>query len=218
MFNNVLSEAIKDGLGIKVILLLIALRIIYVWVLKADPLVLIRGVINFRTHRLENMLNRPCLTDNDKNCILQELRQINHLSLTGFRSSRLQDLAVEFSLKFGLPGRYLKPWRRYLSEDNGRILFDYSRYRRNLNLYYKVNFPLSTGILIFILLLANLRLGEEKFFLTMILNLYCWYIPWIILTTPAKLDISDQMHNYVLSFNMTRDDGNRHSDSTVTLR
>lgn len=205
MWNNVLSEAISHGWRFKSVLLLILLALVYTWLARINPTDLFKSLFSFRKYRLEKMLSHGYLDQDERECICQELRMRINLALTGLKTPGLQKAAVKFASYCGVRGKYLKNWRRYLNEKDGKIFFDRARYNRNLKISIRIVFPASLILLVIVVWLLTLHFGKQNFMGILLLNLDLWVIPLNYFTSPVPIKPTNEMEAYLRDFNARPD-------------
>jgi len=200
MWNDVLGEAIRHGWRLQTLSVLILLALVYKWLVRANPAALLKSLFSFRKYRLERMKSLDYLAQDERVCIDQELRMINNLSLTGLSTPGLQKAAVKFASYCGVRGKYLKNWRRYLTEKEGEILFDRVFYERNRKIWIRIIVPACLMLLIINVWLLTLLYGKQNFMGILLLNLDCWIVP-LYLTSPAPIKLTNEMETYLRDFN-----------------
>ncbi|OWY74496.1 hypothetical protein [Pantoea sp. AMG 501] len=200
MWNDVLSEAIRHGWRLQTLSVLILLALVYKWLARANPAVFFRSLFRFRKYSLERMKSLDYLAQDERVCIDQELRMINNLALTGLSTPGLQKAAVKFASYCGVRGKYLKNWRRYLTEKEGEILFDRVFYERNRKIWIRIIVPACLMLLIINVWLLTLLYGKQNFMGILLLNLDCWIVP-LYLTSPAPIKLTNEMETYLRDFN-----------------
>lgn len=205
MWNDVLGEAIRHGWRLQTLSLLILLALVYKWLARASPAVFFRSLFSFRKYRLERMKALNYLTQDERLCIDQELRMINNQVLTGLSTPGLQKAAVKFASYCGVRGKYLKKWRRYLTEKEGKILFDRGFYERNLRISIRIVLPASLIILIIVVWLLTLHFGKQNFMGILLLNLDLWFVPLNYFTSPVSIKSTNEMEAYLRDFNANPD-------------
>jgi len=131
MINKEIVEFIMSNgpTGILTFLALIVVSIICAWLIRVEPASLIRGLFNRNIRRLEKLLASRYLSGFTRKRALLEFNQLSNIRLSGLIEPRLANAAVQFTLCYGLRSQYLKPWRSWLSEHEGRIEFDRRKYK-----------------------------------------------------------------------------------------
>lgn len=205
MWNDVLSEAIRHGWRLQTLSVLILLALVYKWLARANPAALFKSLFSFRKYRLERMKSLDYLAQDERVCIDQELRMINNLALTGLSTPGLQKAAVKFASYCGVRGKYLISWRRYLSEKDGKILFNRARYDRNLKISIRIILPVSLILLAIIVALLTWYFGRKNFMGILLLNLDLWVVPLNYFTSPVSIKLTDEMESYLRDFNARPD-------------
>lgn len=178
--------SLKNGAAIILIFWLLVL-LVYNWLVKADPAAFIRGLLNIRARRLEEMLKNPVNDRHARTLIRREIAHYHHLRLTGLADHRLQRACIRLCVRQNLNSRYFAPWRRWLEEEAGYITFN--------DRWYGFSRKISAGGILFItLLLLGLTGGYMHHYgianvpVFMILNITVWWGPLLVLLyVPGRL-------------------------------
>lgn len=205
MWNDVLGEAIRHGWRLQTLSVLILLALVYKWLARASPAVFFRSLFSFRKYRLERMKALDYLTQDERVCIDQELRMINNLALTGLSTPGLQKAAIKFASYCGVRGKYLVSWRRYLTENEGKICFNRARYYRNLKISIYIVSPASVIIMVVLVSLLTLHFGKQNFIGILLLNLGLGVVPLNYFTAPVPIKPTIEMEAYLRDFNARPD-------------
>lgn len=185
--------------GWLLLLLYILLGVLRHRLINAEPGAF-RGLFNFRRRQLEQMLKQPYLNKKAARLIKRELRQRSLYRLTGLYNYRLQDLAVMLCDSYNLRAGYLKPWRNWLSEKNGLIIFSRKWHRFRWRLFVTVQLI----NLILLVVTIGLVVSHEPATLRaplIFIYLIAWWIPWLVITAVPFPAWTQEMEAYVENFN-----------------
>ncbi|AUX71592.1 uncharacterized protein EpC_30190 [Erwinia pyrifoliae Ep1/96] len=187
--------------GLLLVLAGIVVTALHAWLVKTDPVIFMRWLLNIRKQRLEKMLSLDYLEPNTRDLIALELKQHCHAKLTGIIEPRLQDAVILMSTRYHLRARYLRPWRSLLKECEGRIEFDTKWYRREWWFFTRINLPLATVTLTLMVYLFAQTFGWHALPLIMIANITVWWFPWLMLTSVPSPRLTAEMQAYLVRFN-----------------
>lgn len=186
-------------IGWVLLLIYILLGVVRHRLINAEPGAF-RGLLSFRRRRLEQMLKQPYLNKKVTRLIKRELRQRSLYRLTGLYNYRLQDLAVMLCDRYSLRAGYLKPWRNWLSEENGLIIFSRKWHRFRWRLFVTVqliNLILLVVTIGFVVSHASVTMKAPLVFLYFV----GWWLPWLIITAVPVPAWTQEMEAYVEKFN-----------------
>lgn len=178
----------------------IALGVVRHRVINAESGSVFRGLLNLRKRRLEQMLTQPYLNKNAVRLAKRELRQRSLYRLTGLYNYRLQDLAVIMCDRYGLRAGYLKPWRNWLEERDGRIVFNrkWHCFRWRLFLVGQI---VNTVLLILFIMYIISHSSAEMIAPLMLLFMLVWWFPWLMITSVPTPRWTREMEVYLEKFN-----------------
>ncbi|MCL6746881.1 hypothetical protein [Kosakonia sp. R1.Fl] len=216
--NNGLVEWlwIHGWAGWSILLGLMVIGILHSWFVKTEPASIVRGVLNFRKHRLESMLKETFTNPKVHGIVTQELNQKNLYKLTGLVDHRLQDAAIIFLSRFNLRARYLAPWRYWLTEKDGGIRFDKKWYRLARKLFVWVNLPFSTMFLIFLVYQFGHSFDQKYIAPFLLFNIVVWWFPWLMLSSVPKPSSTNELEMRLIIFNHEKDTQDLTSDVSKT--
>jgi len=187
-------------IGWLLLLVYIVLEVVRHRVINAESGSVFRGLLNFRKRRLEQMLAQPYLNEKDIRLAKLELRQRSLYQLTGLYNYRLQDLSVRMCNHYGLRPGYLKPWRSWLGEDNGKITF-----RRKWYCFCWCFFLLGQIIniilLVVFIIFINFHVSAEMIAPLILIFLFVWWFPLLMITSVPPPYLTRKMESYVGKFN-----------------
>lgn len=208
-FNNEIAEwLLQHGwTGWSILLGLIAFGVVYSWLVKAEPVNIIRGMLNFKRRRLEDMLMQQFTDPKVHELVRLELNQHTLYKLTGLRDHRLQKEGVLFLSRFNLRARYLVPWCNWLTEKDGRIKFNNKRYRFAWRFFLWVLLPVPTLLLIFITIAFIEKYGLTYAPVFMMLNITLWWFPLLYVSTIPNPARTEEMENRIRDYNNEKDLG-----------
>lgn len=192
--------------GLMLVVILMALKILHDWLIRTEPLSMLAGIFS-RTRRLEKILERHYLSDVNRELVLSELNQRCNYGQIGVREPRLQQAATRMTALCCLRPRYLKPWRTYLTERQGKIIFDKKRYNRDWNFFRFINLPLTTLALLVMAVLFIPLFGLRMLPLIVVGNVAAWYFPWLLLTSPMAPRATAEMEACLERFNTEAAEG-----------
>lgn len=187
-------------IGWLLLLVYIVLGVVRHRVINAESGSVFRGLLNFRKRRLEQMLTQPYLNEKDIKLAKLELRQRSLYRLTGLYNYRLQDLSVIMCDRYGLRVGYLKPWRNWLKERDGQIIFNrkWHFFRWRLFLVGQIaNAALLVAFIVFIVSQAS----AEMIAPLMMLFVLVWWFPWLMVTSVPTPAWTREMDAYLEKFN-----------------
>ena len=164
----------------------------------------VRAILNYRANRIDRMLARPELAALTCKRIRLEQRQDAHIFLSGMREPRLADAAVTFTTLFRLRSRYLTPWRSWLEEREGLIIFREAAWKRAWRLYFYVSVPGCTLAMLFLSALFASDFGIQTFAPFLLINALVWWFPWVTLTAIPFPNMTLIMTGRVDSYNARR--------------
>lgn len=136
--------------GYPAVLLMLAFAagpVFYVWLVRANPVSAMRGLMTVRKRRLERIRTEDFLTPEARALAERDLSQKNLQQLTGMFDHRLQRVGVLLYFSNVLHPRYLRPCRAWLTVRHREIEFSKRWYRAAWYYYILVNLPFSTVIM-----------------------------------------------------------------------
>lgn len=190
--------------GLALLVLIGTVSILYRWALRAEPGAAVRALLNYRANQLAKMLERPDLSALTRKRIRLKQRQRDYIFLSGIREPRLADAAVIFTTLYRLRGRYLMPWRRWLQESEGEIIFDEAARNRAWRFYFWHNVPVSTLMLLSATWLFASACGMQTVVPFLLVNTLIFWFPWVMLTAVAPPPMTRMMIPRVNDYNARR--------------
>ncbi|MFI8416591.1 hypothetical protein ACQKDS_09065 [Serratia sp. NPDC078593] len=187
-------------IGWLLLLVYIVLGVVRHRVINAESGSVFRGLLNFRKRRLEQMLTQPYLNKNAVRLAKRELRQRSLYRLTGLYHYRLQDLAVILCDRYGLRAAYLKPWRNWLKERDGQIVFNRKGHSICWSLFLVGQIANTALLVAFIVYLIRHAPAEMIAPLLMLYMVVLWF-PWLMMTSMPFPAWTREMEAYLEKFN-----------------
>lgn len=182
------------------VLVVMAVLVVHAWLVRADPAGIARSLVNGEKRRLELMLTQDYLKEGADTLIRRELRQRSLWKLTRLFNHRLQDLAVQFAVHWNVRASYLSLWRTWLSERDGKILFNHTWYKIS-QWMFRLSAVASTAILIILVVVFFHGLTPWKaMILTLMLVVFIWF-PWLLFTMVPFKSATREMLARVEAFN-----------------
>lgn len=186
--------------GWLLLIVYIVLGVVRHRLINAESGSVFRGLLNLKRRRLEQMLEQPYLNKNAVSLVGRELRQRSLYQLTGLYNYRLQDLAIVFCDRYGLRAGYLKPWRNWLNEQEGQIVFKRKwhcfRWRIFL-LVLIVNVILLVAFIMYIFSHASAEMIAPLIMFYVLL----WLFPWLMVASVPTPVWTREMEAYLKKFN-----------------
>lgn len=118
--------------GYPALLLMLAFAagsVVYAWLVRANPVSAMRGLMTVRKRRLERIREEDFLTPEARALAERDLSQKSLQQLTGLFDHRLQLAGVMLCFSNDLRPRYLRPWRAWLTVRDREIEFSKRWYR-----------------------------------------------------------------------------------------
>jgi len=200
--KEIVEFIISNGpTGILTFLVLKVVSIICAWLIRVEPASLIRGLFNRNIRRLEKFLASGYVLGITRKRALLELNQLDNINLTGLTEPRLANAAVQLTLCYGLRSKYLKPWRSWLSEHEGRIEFDRRKYQIASFFVFWINLPCSTIFLALLTYFTTINAGLKMLPLIILSNVIFLWFPWVALWRIPPPSLTKKMHSYLQQFN-----------------
>ncbi|APG19853.1 hypothetical protein A3780_20660 [Kosakonia radicincitans] len=191
--------------GWSILLGLIVIGVIHSWLVKTEPVSIVRGVLNFKKYRLESMLKQTFTNPKVHGVITLELNQKSLYRLTGLIDHRLQDAAIIFLSRFNLRARYLAPWRYWLTEKDGEIRFDKKWYRIAWFSFFWVNLPFSSVFLVFLICQFGRSYDPKYIAPFMLFNIVIWWFPWLMFSSVPTRTRTAELESRLKIFNHEKD-------------
>lgn len=166
---------------------------------NAEPGVF-RSLLTFRKRQFEHMIKQPYLNKKAIRLAKCELRQRSLYKLTGLFNYRLQDLAVVLCDRYGLRAGYLKPWRDWLKEENGKIVFSKKWYKFRWRLFLiiqVINALMAMIVIVIIYKYSSLELIAPLFAVFVV----AWWFPLLMISAVPHPKFTREMEAYLLRFN-----------------
>ncbi|WP_337036031.1 hypothetical protein [Pantoea agglomerans] len=186
--------------GWLLLIVYIVLGVVRHRLINAESGSVFRGLLNLKRRRLEQMLKQPYMDKNAVSLVRRELRQRSLYQLTGLYNYRLQDLAIVFCDRYGLRAGYLKPWRNWLNEQEGQIVFKRKwhcfRWRIFL-LVLIVNVILLVAFIMYIFSHASAEMIAPLIMFYVLL----WLFPWLMVASVPTPAWTREMEAYLKKFN-----------------
>ncbi|OSN03829.1 hypothetical protein [Lonsdalea iberica] len=182
------------------LLIYIVLGVVRHRVINAESGSVFRGLLNLRKRRLEKMLEQPYLNKNAISLVRRELRQRSLYQLTGLYNYRLQDLAIIFCDRYGLRAGYLKPWRNWLNEKEGQIVFKRKWHCFRWRIFLAVlivNVILLVAFIMYIFSHASAEMIAPLIMFYVLL----WLFPWLMVVSVPTPAWTREMEAYLKKFN-----------------
>ena len=186
--------------GWLLLIVYIVLGVVRHRIINAESGSVFRGLLNLKRRRLEQMLKQPYMDKNAVSLVRRELRQRSLYQLTGLYNYRLQVLAIVFCDRYGLRAGYLKPWRNWLNEQEGQIVFKRKwhcfRWRIFL-LVLIVNVILLVAFIMYIFSHASAEMIAPLIMFYVLL----WLFPWLMVASVPTPAWTREMEAYLKKFN-----------------
>ncbi|MDY0888117.1 hypothetical protein [Kosakonia sp. CFBP8986] len=179
--------------SISILAILMGFRIVYIWFTKAEPLLIMQALMNYKTKRLESMLKLSYLPEETLARVRLELVQRHHTRLTGVTETRLAEALVAITIKRRLPANYFKPWRAWLREVDNKIELNMASYKRAWRLFAWFNVPVSCTAMMLMTELFAASFGQHVFAPVLLGNIIFWWFPWLMLTSVPSPRYTDKM-------------------------
>jgi hypothetical protein len=183
------------------LLIYMTVGVIREWLIKAGAAGTLNGVINLRKRRYEKMLTLQYLSAEARNLAKRELSQRSLYQLTGIYNYRLQNLAVLLCDRFDLRARYLAPWRSWLDERDGQLVFNAKWYRRAWRAFAWVCLPVTSMLMLGLSILFATRYDMEMLAPFMLLNIVIWWFPLLMITLVPTPSMTQKMQARLQQFN-----------------
>lgn len=167
---------------------------------KSRPIKVLSWIFNRKSLQLENLLAKKHLSIITRKRIILEIRQLNHMNLSGIIDSRLANAAVLLTTRFQLRSHYLKRWRIWLTENEGKIEFNNKQYWWAWHIFVWVLLPMSTLFFGMMVYLFSQSLGTH-YLPIIILGNTLWWFPWLLLIAIPSPNMTREMQNYINRFN-----------------
>jgi len=175
--------------------------VIYHWLRRAEPADLYKIVFNRGRRNLEHIVANKTLPKDIRDLAQAEINYLFSKKLTGFNNPRLQKKLINLAKCYYLRSRHFVGWRNYLSERNGKIIFNISWYKRNWKFFCFINFPIITLALIAMILIFTEAIGIKQLPFIVLGNFSFWYLPWIMMTSPMPPKATNELVAYIDEFN-----------------
>lgn len=182
------------------LLIYILLGVVRHRVINAESGSVFRGLLNLRKRRLERMLEQPYLNKNAISLVRRELRQRSLYQLTGLYNYRLQDLAIIFCDRYGLRAGYLKPWRNWLNEQEGQIVFKRKWHCFRWRIFLLVLFVNVILLVAFIMYIFS-HASAEMIAPLIMFYVLLWLFPWLMVASVPTPAWTREMEAYLKKFN-----------------
>ena len=183
---------------ISILVILMGSRVVYIWLTKAEPLLIMQALVNYKTKRLESMLKLSYLPEETLARVRLELVQHHHTRLTGITETRLADELVAITIKRRLPANYFKPWRAWLHEVENKIELNMASYKRAWRFFAWFNVPGSFMAMMLLTELFAASFGQHVFAPVLLGNIILWWFPWLILTSVPSPRYTDRMLTHLV--------------------
>lgn len=191
--------SLKGGAVITLFFWLLSL-LVYTWLVKADPAAFLRDIKNSRQRRLEKIAGTNYLTPNSRKLATREIRQRHNRWLTGLDDHRLQDACTRLCVAYNLLGNYFAPWRAWLTENEGKIIFNWRMYRI-MRILSVAGILTITAAYCLLMRVFVLRFGFENLAVFMVLNLALWWGPLLFAMSVPGIKMTHKMVTYTENFN-----------------
>lgn len=195
--------------GYPAVLLMLAFAagsVIYAWLVRANPVSAMRGLMTVRKRRLERICDEDFLTPEARTLAERDLSQKSLQQLTGLFDHRLQRAGVALCFTYDLHPRYLRPWRTWLTVRDRQIEFSKRWYRAAWYYNILVNLPFSTVVMGVIAWACAQEFGELYAAPVLLLNAAVWWFPWLMFTAIPTPRMTRQMETYLQSYNSSLSD------------
>lgn len=146
------------------------------------------------------MLTQPYLNEKTIRLAKRELRHRSLYRLTGLNNYRLQDLAIALCDHYNLRAGYLRPWRYWLKEQNGQIVFSRKWHRFRWHIFLAMQIA-NTALLTVFIVYINLHASAEMIAPLMMLYLVVWWFPCLMATSVPFPAWTREMEAYLEKFN-----------------
>ena len=168
--------------------------------INAESGSILRGLLNYKKRQLEQMLKQPYLDEKVIKLVKVELRQRALYQLTGLYNYRLQNLSVLMSDRYGLRATYLKPWRNWLKEHDGKIKFS-KKWHFFCWCFFLASQIFNAALLIAFIVFILPRASAEMRTPLMIIFLLVWWLPCLLITVVPTIGQTHEMESYIEKFN-----------------
>lgn len=191
--------------AILAIVIVMICSVIYVWLIKADPVRAMRGMLNIRKERLETLRKQDFLSEEARALAELELRQRSLYQLTGIFYHRLQEPAVQLITRYKLRARYLAQWRRWLDEKDGQIVFERKPWRRAWRFFFC--FTLVNTMMVFLATgFFAFHFGFEFAAPLLFALTAFWWLPWLLFTSVPPPAMTEALEARLREFNCGQPD------------
>ena len=193
--------SLKGGAVITLFFWLLSL-LVYTWLVKADPAAFFRDIKSSRQRRLEKIAGTNALSPNSRKLATREIRQRHNRWLTGLNDHRLQDACIRLCTTYNLLGNYFAPWRAWLTEDEGKIIFNWRMYRI-MRILSVAGILTITAAYCLLMRVFVLRFGFENLAVFMVINLALWWGPLLMAMSVPGIKMTHRMVTHIERFNLS---------------